>query len=634
MQVETAELFAGAVASLPEAVRRRLDGGAPLDWTALETSRIAAALGAAAGDRRRLPEPVEALVHRLVRDVGIVPADVAEGIERQGAAGVWIDRVSIETEGDAYRILNHVSGELHAGIRADAIAGYAMLALELATEVHETGERWLKAGERFCAAPEDKLCPLARCAVRMRAHLRAAPEPCPGRRTTILAHILETAWNSQDLRQRAELAAALRPNGASGVCAPRPCHFAPLTGYRLHACDLHEIRWLRALAERAGQGAPEHAATESEPAAATAARPDETPPKWPEAESLHADAPEADFEQLALQEELAALDALIRQSPETGQVRPNGETALPMPFGEDGLSLDMAVLEERIRAEAGGTFRLGSPPEEIRLDAQLAALGQAAGDLPGAVRRRLAAAYGVDAMHALTRLEDRREVDALLAGLTVAGSPPRWLENLAATLLIDAGAETRDGVRTAGLRLDPGEQQDGEYLATEEKTGARATLSVAGLLQQMHLGLTFARNASTALTVFRSAGKEGGWALREEKNGCAGFTPGDGETLDAAQRIGWALDRILDTRPGGDRQPSALEQAAMAADVVAAVGPTVRAAVGWPGAADAPNAADPGDVARIVAVAEALQGNVRSITNRLIAGQMVGFMSRPLEQDA
>ena len=58
----------------------------------------------------------------------------------------------------------------------------------------------------------------------------------------------------------------------------------------------------------------------------------------------------------------------------------------------------------------------------------------------------------------------------------------------------------------------------------------------------------------------------------------------------------------------------------MAAEALAKVGPTVRTAAGWPGAAQAPNARDPEDVARIAAVAESLHGDIRTVANRLIAG--------------
>ena len=567
--MESAERFARAVASLPEAVRRRLDVSAPLDWTELGTSGVASALGEAVRENRRLPEPVEALVLRLIREVGIVPADVADGIERQVMAGAWIDRVSIEPEGETYRIRNQVSGELHCGIRTDAIAGYALLALKLAAEMHETGRRWLEAGERYRRASEDALCPLARCAVRMYSHLRTAPKACPGRRmTTILANILETAWNSQTLQQRTELTISMRPNGVSDASAPRLCHFAPMTSFRLHACDLHEIRWLRGLAEQAGRGAPE-------------------------AECTRAESLDAVLHGTALDKELAALESLCRQPSKGGALGP-------------------------------------SPPSDgIGIEGQFAALEHAAGNLPGAVKRRLAAAYGVDAMLALTRLEDRREVEALRAWLTASGreaKPPRWLETLAAALLLDSGAQTHDGLRTASLRLDPGDGPDGAYLATEEQTRAQAILSPAGLVEQMHLGLTFARNAWTALTVLRRTGRESAWTLSEEENACAGFAEDENETLEAARQIGRALDRILDICPDTNHAFSALEQAAMAADALAAVGPKMRTAAGWPCAAEAPNAANADDIARIAAVAEALQDDVRAISDRLIAGQTVRSM--------
>ena len=58
----------------------------------------------------------------------------------------------------------------------------------------------------------------------------------------------------------------------------------------------------------------------------------------------------------------------------------------------------------------------------------------------------------------------------------------------------------------------------------------------------------------------------------------------------------------------------------MAAETLKTVGPTVRTAAGWPGAAPAPNPLDPEDVARTATVAEGLHGQIRRSTNRLIAG--------------
>ena len=117
-------------------------------------------------------------------------------------------------------------------------------------------------------------------------------------------------------------------------------------------------------------------------------------------------------------------------------------------------------------------------------------------------------------------------------------------------------------------------------------------------------------------------------------NGNGELAPDDGDTLHAAQQIGYALDGILDARSDPNHAPSALEQASIAADALVTVGPTIRAAAGWPGAAQAPGAGNPGDVARIAAVAEALQGDVRAISNRLIAGRMVRFIGRREEQEA
>ena len=78
-------LFSRAVSALPKAVRDRLDGDAPLDWDALEHPETAAKLSEAARSQVRLPHSVEALVNRLIDDVGIVAADLKDGIEQHGA---------------------------------------------------------------------------------------------------------------------------------------------------------------------------------------------------------------------------------------------------------------------------------------------------------------------------------------------------------------------------------------------------------------------------------------------------------------------------------------------------------------------------------------------------------------------
>ena len=78
-KMNIAEQFTRTVEVLPEEVRVRLDGDAPLDWVALESAGLGADVGRAAAAHHRLPEPVEALVQRLIRDVGMVPADVARG---------------------------------------------------------------------------------------------------------------------------------------------------------------------------------------------------------------------------------------------------------------------------------------------------------------------------------------------------------------------------------------------------------------------------------------------------------------------------------------------------------------------------------------------------------------------------
>ena len=245
------ETFTRAVEMLPDPVRERLDGETPLDWPELESPSFGTELGEAVAAHRRLPGSVEALAHRLIRDVGIVPADVAAGIERQGAASAWINWVTLEADGDGYQIRNDRDGEVRSGVRPESLAGYTTLALELAAIVHEAGGRWMEAGVRHRAAPEDGRSPLARCAVHMADLLQLQPEAISRHPTAAgLARTLEFAWNDLDRETRSKLA-GVRLSTGRGARAPRRSYLTPARSHLLNAFDPGEIRWLRALAERA-----------------------------------------------------------------------------------------------------------------------------------------------------------------------------------------------------------------------------------------------------------------------------------------------------------------------------------------------------------------------------------------------
>ena len=568
------ELFTRAVALLPGAVRERLDGDFPIDWAVLEDAATGAELGEAVRARHRLPEPVELLVHRLTGDVGIVPADLAAGIERQGAAAGWIHWVTLEADGESYQLRNDRTGDAHTGIRPETVAGYATLAMELATAAHEAAERWLEAGDHHRATAEDERSGLAQCAVRMHAHLQAQPDAISGHRTAAsLARTFEFAWNTQSVEVRAALS-GIRLSTARGACAPRRSHFAPVTGYRLHACDAGEIRWLRALAERAGAGSGASARTDG-----------------PEEGSHGADAVGR-----------AGTEHAGATEPHFGPERPAGAT----------LELEL---------------ELGSDPEGLMPDAEVAELARAVQHVPDAVRRHMGEAHGARVAQVLERFRGPRAVDALRSALGRAESgrsapAPKWLEGLAAALLMDTGAQNREGLRTASIRLDPQRRPDGGYRGTEIETGAAGHLTPVGLVEQVRLGLAYAHAAWAGLTALRNAGKEGEWALSETQASDSDLSASNREMLEAARDIGRALERVRRSYAGahGQRPPNALEQAAMAAEALAKVGPTVRTAAGWPGAAQAPNARDPEDVARIAAVAESLHGDIRAVANRLIAG--------------
>ena len=613
-----AELFTRAVTSLPETVGQRLDGDSPLDWRALGDPGTGLEVGDAARDHRRLPEAVEALVGRLAEDVGIVPSDVAAGLQLEGTAAGWRRRIAIEPDGEGYRMRNRRTGEVQSGLRPEAVAGYAMLALDLATAVYETCEHWIEAGDRFRTAAGDKSDPLALCAMRMSTRLRSAPLPGS---TWSLAGILEDVWNSQNVGTRAELSTATWSSAAPGVCPPRRCYFAPINGYRLHAFDLREVRWLRALAKRAATGT-----TEEERSDALERTGD------PATQS------DSDPDQLDLGRELAELERAATNGLAGPAVATSAERAAAVPAsGDEAASLDMTALEVQIRAESTGELELGSDPGELVLEEELASLKRAVQVLPGAIRRRLGEAYGIGVTQALARLRDPREADAVYDQMRVATSArhvPPPLEDLASSLLLDAGAQTREGSRTGSLRLDPAEEPDSGYLATEVKTGIHGHLTPHGVVEQLHLGLTFACGAWVGLATLEMAGKEGRWTLGETADGNGELAASERETLEAAQQIGHALDRIRPAYARSGRAPSALEQASMAADALTRVGPTVRAATGWPGAGEAPNPRDPKDVARITVVAEALLGDIKSISNRLIAGRITGSRTSEEAQDA
>ena len=573
------ELFTRAVALLPGEIRERLDGDFPVDWMELEDAATGTELGEAVRARHRLPKAVEVLVSRLIMDVGIVPADLSAGAERQGAAAAWIHWVTIEADGESYHLRNDRSGDVRTDIRPEAVAGYATLGMDLATAMHDTVERWIEAGEQHRATAEDERGPVARCAVRMHAHLQAQPDTISGERTAAsLARALEFAWNSQGIADRAALA-AVRLSTARGARAPRRSYYVPDIGYRLHACDIGEIRWLRALADRAAVGAGV-----GEPGPAVRENPAAAPARIP-ASGAPTDAAPA----------------------RPRRVRPG-----PPPPPE---------------APQEGALKLGSDPGGLNPETEAGELERAANNLPGAIRGRMGEAYGARIAEALARFQTAMEVDGLRAQMGSAGPgrsapAPRWLEELAAALMVDTGAQTREGLRITGMRLDSRRQSDGGRRASEVETGAFGHLTPAGLIEQVRLGLVFAHDAWTGFAALRNAGKEGEWALNEAQAGSGRLSTTDRETLEAARDIGQTLGRVQRSfvRSRGEGKLSAMEQAELAAETLRTIGPTARTAVGWPGAAPAPNAGNPEDVARIASVGEALHGEIRTIANRLIAG--------------
>ena len=566
--MNTDKLFTRAVAALPKAVRTQLDGEAPLDWTALEDAGTGAELGEAVRAHGRLPDCVEMLAGRLIGDVGIACTDLGAGTEQKGSAGAWTREVAIEEEGESYRLLNRINGDLHAGIRVEAVTGYVTLALELAQAVHEAAERWIEAGQRHKAASDSNSSLLALCAKRMSEHLEAHLQSGDGQRTTAaLAGVLERAWNTQGFKTRAALSGT-RVRAGRDARALRRSYYAPLSGYRLHAYDPGEIRWLRALADQA-----------------------------------------------------AAVDT-AKQEEQVPSVEPKTTTVERAAPADDKSGTDINALEARIRAanDEARPLQLGSPPEELVVDDELAELMDAANRLPSAVRRRMRESYGIGFTQALSRLRNSGDSKAVASEIKAALSSrrvPRWLHDLASTLMTDAGAQKRYGARTASIRLHWEEGADAAYRVEESETGAVGRLTPLGLVEQVRLGFAFAMDAWRGHTALRSAGKESGWILDKGEAEGSDFSADERQVLEAARRIEHVLDRIQ--RAHGKHTATALEEAFMTAEAFRGVGPATCIAAGWPDTAEIPDPRNPDEVARIAAVAEALHEDIRAIANKFIA---------------
>ncbi len=705
--MEFSDCFLRAAAALPAEVRRRMDGTAPLDWTTLEAAGTAAELREAIGAYRRLPEPVEGLVQCLILEVGIVPADLAAGVERQRLAVAWTHGAAVDPEGESYRLRDHLTGEFHSGIRPEAVAGYAVLALELAAAVHHACTLWTRSGEPGRADGSD-LNRLGGWAARMAERLRSAVDTRAEDFTTRQAACaLDDAWNAQSLAERAERA-AIPLRLAHDARAPRFCHFAPMRSYRLHAYDLGEIRWLCALAEQAAHRASAetqvhvtaHEAASDEAVSASTrtarTRPDE--PSATRSVSSHhpgsgkrstddggskaipptpvpagTTAFDPDPDDLAIGRELGDLGrsatpfdpdpddlAIGKELGDLGRsATPSGPDPDDLAAGkeldslrhlanasrqatadtepEDPTAANIATLEAQIHADTASAFELGSDPRELTLDEELTRLERAATQLPDPVRRRLGDTYGIGVTQALERLQNLASADAVRAEVRAAdsgGRAPAWLGDLAAAILRDGGAQTRSGLRTPPLHLGSEEESGSGYRATDLETGGHGQLTVIGLVEQMHLGLTFACNAWTGLTLLRSAGLEGSWTLQQREAASNGFVAGDREVLEAARQINLALDRIERPHAAAKRNSTSRVQASIAARALLAVGPNTRTTAGWPGHAAVPDPQNASDVAQISAMAEALRGRVRVTSNRLISGQVGNLSTQAAGQEA
>ena len=650
--------FTGALAALSAAVRKRLDGGDDIDWDSLTDPATALGIEEAARTSVRLPFAVETLAERLTAEVGIAPVDVVRGVQGSGTARAWMHAVAIEPDGERYRLRVKRSGEVLPGVRPAALAGYTVLALELATTVHQACEAWARAGAQAQSTPDDGHDGLVQCAVDMHHRLQAFPETGANPPSTLsLALSMEDAWNAQTVQMREALATRPFPHRWDAR-APRAHYYATETSYRLHACEIAEVRWLQELGE--------HAENVAEPEADDG--PVEADPVQPPLESIPvspgiADRPEP-LPSLGVTNNLGP-DGNSRAGPAIGFALQDDGGALDgaeetpgSPEWPAGLALDDPALDEVLKSElatadpsrghtggerpdlevppapptsigrpddapdTGASLLFGTPVEVRSPQIEIDLLVQTARRVPAAVTRRLADACGDATSALLDRLENPdsvRDLRDTLGTETPGNAVPAWMEELAGRLLLDTGAETRDGLRTGPVRLNL--QGEAEGLSVDEvATSAFGIFRAIDVVEQVRLSLSFACDTWSALTLLDDAGKEAQWTLRDAATKEAKLAHAERTRLEATLRIEHELQRILRTKADeSPAPPSALEEAALTANALKSLQPSERADAGWPPDAGSPNPRDPRDIARVVAAAEALRRDVRVIANRLIA---------------
>ena len=663
------ERYSRALAALPDAVRKRLDGRGALAWQGLAERATVLGIEDAVRTESRLPAVVEALVGRMVGEVGIAPAEVAGGIEGRGSAAAWMHGIVVEPDGKSYRLRNERSSELHAGVRPEALVGYAVLGMELADTIQQVCEAWAAAGEKAQAVRESERDTLSLYAGQLGLRLRAYHTTESGPPSTVwLARVLEDTWNAQSVPAREALAACAITDCAGGR-APRAHYYAVETSCRLHAFDIGEARWLLGLSARVLNG--EAAAAVRAEASAIRPSPDGTPSLAARARELVRQLPAGSSDGSRPVEDSVLRVPMIE--PTTG-ANGAGRNVNEMPARagaasepvEDDLGLSAALklvsasrtpaaadrhhvdprLLKGLESLAGtaqdpvpvpaavgtnqgrlvrgalaglqfGTTREGGSPA-----AATEALAEAAKRLPAAVKQRIGEAYGTGASQGVDRLQNpdgiselRRSLGTTLPGTAV----PEWMEELVAALLLDTGAQTRDGLRTGRVRLSPEKLPEG-HKVIEVETSEWGFFTPIHFVEQVRLGLNFASGVSTAVTSLGGAGKEAEWTLLDPAMQDESLSRIERTKLEVTRRIGQEIEqgrRALAENSSGI--PSSLEQAALLASALKSVRPAARASAGWPAGVSVPNPRNPDDLARVATVAEALHADVRAIANRLIA---------------
>lgn len=224
-------------------------------------------------------------------------------------------------------------------------------------------------------------------------------------------------------------------------------------------------------------------------------------------------------------------------------------------------------------------------------------LMRAASKLPGSARRRIAETYGQTTEKVIEQAHSTEGAEALIE--QVMNAQPGAHQSIWAITAIIADA-TAPSIQVESRR--------GELKEYEQHS----------LLAALIAALKHTADTTRTASALVRAGAEAEWAREEASSNENCVAESDAEMLEAAERLGAAMEATGDPQEKGE--PTAFETAIQITTGLEAAGPTVRLAAGWPASAKAPDPNNPDDIARCAEQAETLNTAVRRIANQIIAG--------------